>query len=104
MIRAALFIVIMFISSVACGLDCYRWLDFESGKRLLLGLDRSAYYGHIDAFMVPGCATSSISISPDNIAEATSEQFRLTLRQPRIGWFRKRMRLDKLEKKIFKRI
>lgn len=58
------------------GTDCYLFFAFESGTKLVIGLQPSPY-SNKDAFVALGCVTSTLVVTENNKVDANMWSARL---------------------------
>jgi len=92
------------IELLAGGTDCFSWLDYKSGTRLVMGLVNSPYPANSGAYMANGCVTSILSVTSSNQVQTTKEFVMPAIRKQRISIFNRKMNLGKLVKRINRRV
>lgn len=92
------------IELIRGGLDCNHLLSFEDGQRILIGLNKSPYFGHPNGFVAPGCVTSVLLVTNERVAIVDKMQSLPAVGRQRIGLFAKTMTLGTIEKRIKRRL
>lgn len=92
------------IELIRGGTDCYHPLYFNDGQKIIIGLNKSPYSGQTEGFVAEGCVTSTLHIVDGNVTTLDKTQALPAIKKQRIGFLSRKMKLEKVERKIKNRV